>query len=93
MTINQNEPELGLLRTEQVDAKFQLLDVMSISELLQAMNESDTENWIRRLQNCLGRRSGGHGCDHDWRECSGSKVSKDDFEHEENASEWCAEDS
>ena len=43
MTINQNEPELGLLRTEQVDAKFQLLDVMSISELLQAMNESDTE--------------------------------------------------
>ena len=43
MTINSNEPELGLLRTEQVDAKFQLLDVMSISELLQAMNESDTE--------------------------------------------------
>ena len=42
MTINQDEPELGLLRTEQVDAKFQLLDVMSISELLQAMNESDT---------------------------------------------------
>jgi N-acetylmuramic acid 6-phosphate etherase len=43
MTIDSNEPELGLLRTEQVDAKFQLLDVMSISELLQAMNESDTE--------------------------------------------------
>ena len=43
MTIYSNEPELGLLRTEQVDAKFQLLDVMSISELLQAMNESDTE--------------------------------------------------
>lgn len=43
MTINSNDPELGLLRTEQVDSKFQLLDVMSISELLQAMNESDTD--------------------------------------------------
>ena len=35
--------ELGLLRTEQVDAKFQMLDVMTVSELLQAMNESDSE--------------------------------------------------
>lgn len=35
--------ELGLLRTEQVDEKFQMLDVMSVSELLQAMNESDAE--------------------------------------------------
>lgn len=35
--------EIGLLRTEQVDSKFQMLDVMSVSELLQAMNESDTE--------------------------------------------------
>ena len=43
MTNNPDKPELGLLRTEQVDAKFQLLDIMSISELLQAMNESDTE--------------------------------------------------
>lgn len=37
------KPELGLLRTEQVDSKFQMLDVMTVSELLQAMNESDTE--------------------------------------------------
>ena len=35
--------ELGLLRTEQIDSKFQMLDVMSVSELLQAMNESDAE--------------------------------------------------
>lgn len=35
--------ELGLLRTEQVDSKFQMLDVMTVSELLQAMNESDAE--------------------------------------------------
>lgn len=35
--------ELGQLRTEQVDEKFQMLDVMSVSELLQAMNESDAE--------------------------------------------------
>jgi N-acetylmuramic acid 6-phosphate etherase len=34
---------LGSLRTEQVDSKFHLLDVMSVSELLQAMNESDVE--------------------------------------------------
>lgn len=35
--------ELGLLRTEQVDSKFHMLDVMTVSELLQAMNESDAE--------------------------------------------------
>jgi N-acetylmuramic acid 6-phosphate etherase len=43
MTSTSKEPELGLLRTEQVDSKFQMLDVMTVSELLQAMNESDTE--------------------------------------------------
>lgn len=43
MTNIHNEPALGLLRTEQVDSKFQMLDVMSVSELLQAMNESDAE--------------------------------------------------
>ena len=43
MVDNQKKPELGLLRTEQVDAKFQMLDVMTVSELLQAMNESDSE--------------------------------------------------
>jgi N-acetylmuramic acid 6-phosphate etherase len=43
MTSSPNKPELGLLRTEQVDAKFQMLDVMTVSELLQAMNESDAE--------------------------------------------------
>lgn len=43
MVENHKEPELGLLRTEQVDAKFQMLDVMTVSELLQAMNESDSE--------------------------------------------------
>ena len=43
MPINSKEPELGLLRTEQVDSKFQMLDVMTVSELLQAMNESDAE--------------------------------------------------
>ena len=43
MTSQNNEPELGLLRTEQVDSKFQMLDVMSVSELLQAMNENDAE--------------------------------------------------
>ena len=43
MLDNHKEPELGLLRTEQVDAKFQMLDVMTVSELLQAMNESDAE--------------------------------------------------
>ena len=35
--------ELGKLRTEQVDEKFHLLDIMSISELLKAMNESDAD--------------------------------------------------
>lgn len=43
MTSHNKEPELGLLRTEQVDAKFQMLDIMSVSELLQAMNENDAE--------------------------------------------------
>ena len=43
MTNSHKEPELGLLRTEQVDSKFQMLDVMTVSELLQAMNESDAE--------------------------------------------------
>jgi N-acetylmuramic acid 6-phosphate etherase len=43
MTNSPKEPELGLLRTEQVDSKFQMLDVMTVSELLQAMNESDAE--------------------------------------------------
>lgn len=43
MSNDQKEPELGLLRTEQVDAKFQMLDVMTVSELLQAMNENDGE--------------------------------------------------
>lgn len=39
---NKN-PELGLLRTEQVDSKYQMLDIMSVSELLHAMNENDAE--------------------------------------------------
>ena len=43
MTNANNEQELGLLRTEQVDSKFHMLDVMTVSELLQAMNESDSE--------------------------------------------------
>lgn len=33
--------QLGKLRTEEVDSKYQLLDVMSTSELLHAMNEGD----------------------------------------------------
>jgi N-acetylmuramic acid 6-phosphate etherase len=43
MSSESDDSTLGLLRTEQVDSKFQLLDVMSVSELLQAMNESDVE--------------------------------------------------
>lgn len=43
MNNGSDDSALGLLRTEQVDSKFQLLDVMSVSELLQAMNESDAE--------------------------------------------------
>jgi N-acetylmuramic acid 6-phosphate etherase len=43
MSSESDDLTLGLLRTEQVDSKFQLLDVMSVSELLQAMNESDAE--------------------------------------------------
>ncbi len=37
------DESFGLLRTEQVDAKFQFLDVMSTAELLEVMNESDAE--------------------------------------------------
>jgi len=43
MSSEFEDSTLGLLRTEQVDSKFHLLDVMSVSELLQAMNESDAE--------------------------------------------------
>jgi hypothetical protein len=35
--------DLAQLRTEQVDAKFALLDVMTVPELLEVMNESDSE--------------------------------------------------
>lgn len=35
--------DIGLLRTEQVNAKYEMLDAMSVSELLQAMNENDAE--------------------------------------------------
>ena len=38
-----SEEELAALRTEQVDEKFALLDVMTVDELLHVMNESDTE--------------------------------------------------
>jgi N-acetylmuramic acid 6-phosphate etherase len=37
------QAELGKLRTEQVDEKFHLLDIMSVRELLTAMNESDSD--------------------------------------------------
>jgi N-acetylmuramic acid 6-phosphate etherase len=37
------QAELGKLRTEQVDEKFHLLDIMSVKELLTAMNESDAD--------------------------------------------------
>lgn len=37
------QAELGKLRTEQVDEKFHLLDIMSVRELLTAMNESDAD--------------------------------------------------
>lgn len=45
MTIENgnSESKIGSLRTEQVDAKYHLLDAMSVTELLQAMNESDAE--------------------------------------------------
>ena len=43
MSSDLNNSTLGLLRTEQVDSKFHLLDAMSVSELLLAMNESDAE--------------------------------------------------
>jgi N-acetylmuramic acid 6-phosphate etherase len=35
--------QIGQLRTEQVNVKYEMLDVMSISELLHAMNENDLE--------------------------------------------------
>ena len=38
-----SQEELAALRTEQVDEKFALLDVMTVDELLHVMNESDTE--------------------------------------------------
>ena len=43
MEFDTSTDALGALRTEQVDAKFHMLDVMSVSELLSAMNESDAE--------------------------------------------------
>lgn len=43
MEFDTSTSKLGALRTEQVDAKFHMLDVMSVSELLSAMNESDAE--------------------------------------------------
>ena len=43
MTGNIEEITLGLLRTEQVDSKYRELDVMSVRELLHAMNEGDLE--------------------------------------------------
>ena len=39
----ESKEELGKLRTEQVDEKFHLLDIMSVGELLAAMNESDAD--------------------------------------------------
>ena len=41
--MTDKERDLALLRTEQVDEKFALLDVMSVSELLQVINENDAE--------------------------------------------------
>ena len=43
MVSNIEDLTLGLLRTEQVDTKYKELDVMSVSELLHAMNEGDLE--------------------------------------------------
>lgn len=43
MTNDIEDVTLGLLRTEQMDSKYQELDVMSVRELLQAMNEGDLE--------------------------------------------------
>jgi N-acetylmuramic acid 6-phosphate etherase len=41
--MTDKERDLALLRTEQVDEKFALLDVMSVGELLQVINENDAE--------------------------------------------------
>ena len=38
-----SENRLGELRTELVDSKYRLIDLMSVGELLHAMNESDAE--------------------------------------------------
>lgn len=43
MTSDVEDITLGLLRTEQVDSKYQDLDVMSVRDLLHAMNEGDLE--------------------------------------------------
>ena len=43
MVGNTEDLTLGLLRTEEVDSKYKELDVMSVSELLHAMNEGDLE--------------------------------------------------
>lgn len=43
MVGNTENLTLGLLRTEEVDSKYKELDVMSVSELLLAMNEGDLE--------------------------------------------------
>ena len=43
MEFDTSTSKLGSLRTEQVDSKFHMLDVMSVAELLSAMNESDAE--------------------------------------------------
>jgi len=43
MVGNTENLTLGLLRTEEVDSKYKELDVMSVSELLHAMNEGDLE--------------------------------------------------
>ncbi len=37
------DEDLAALRTEQVDEKFAMLDVMSVGELIRVMNESDAE--------------------------------------------------
>ena len=37
------QERLGELRTELVDAKYELIDVMSVATLLHFMNENDSE--------------------------------------------------
>lgn len=43
MTSSPDDATLGLVPIEQVDSKYQELDVMSVSELLHAMSEGDLE--------------------------------------------------